>query len=56
MPSPRPSPWEEGANAGFLNKKALLFILREFFFCFLTEAQKIGPLRLNVAEKKHGRE
>ncbi|AMB55673.1 hypothetical protein DL744_09955 [Shigella dysenteriae] len=31
-------------------------ILRDIFFCLATEEQKIGPLRLNIAEKKHGRE
>ncbi|EGI42860.1 conserved hypothetical protein [Escherichia coli TA280] len=30
--------------------------LRDIFFCLATEEQKIGPLRLNIAEKKHGRE
>ncbi|EKJ19590.1 hypothetical protein ECEC1864_0283, partial [Escherichia coli EC1864] len=31
-------------------------ILRDIFFCLVTEEQKIGLLRLNIAEKKHGRE
>ncbi|WP_167855382.1 hypothetical protein [Escherichia sp. E3356] len=31
-------------------------ILRDIFFCIATEEQKIGLLRLNIAEKKHGRE
>ena len=31
-------------------------ILRDIFFCLATEEQKIGLLRLNIAEKKHGRE
>ncbi|EGI52916.1 conserved hypothetical protein [Escherichia coli H299] len=30
--------------------------LRDIFFCLATEEQKIGLLRLNIAEKKHGRE
>lgn len=29
--------------------------LRDIFFCLATEEQKIGLLRLNIAEKKHGR-
>ena len=36
-----------------LDKKANL---RDIFFCLATEEQKIGLLRLNIAEKKHGRE
>ncbi|EEW8731700.1 hypothetical protein D5Q62_08650 [Escherichia coli] len=31
-------------------------ILRDIFFCLATEEQKIRLLRLNIAEKKHGRE
>ena len=31
-------------------------ILRDIFFCLVTEEQKIGLLRLNIAEKKHGGE
>ncbi|MWE80751.1 hypothetical protein GQE63_09745, partial [Escherichia coli] len=31
-------------------------ILRDIFFYLVTEEQKIGLLRLNIAEKKHGRE
>ncbi len=30
--------------------------LRDIFFCFVTGEWKIGLLRLNIAEKKHGRE
>ncbi len=30
-------------------------ILRDIFFRLVTEEQKIGLLRLNIAEKKHGR-
>ncbi|KZO61989.1 hypothetical protein AAW06_15345 [Escherichia coli] len=30
--------------------------LRDIFFCLATEEQKIGLLRLNIAEKKYGRE
>jgi hypothetical protein len=31
-------------------------ILRDFFFHRSVEEMRIGPLRLNVAEKKHGGE
>ncbi|AGQ75154.1 hypothetical protein CFSAN002050_07480 [Salmonella enterica subsp. enterica serovar Cubana str. CFSAN002050] len=45
----------------FRPDKALIAIrqkskLRDFFFCRLAEEYRIGPLRLYVAEKKHGGE
>jgi hypothetical protein len=33
-----------------------LMFLRDFFFHRWVEEKRIGPLRLNVAEKKHGGE
>ena len=42
----RPSPTGRGRKA----------ILRDFFFHRSVEEMRIGPLRLNVAEKKHGGE
>ena len=46
MPSPRPSPMGRGRKQ----------ILRDFFFHRPVKEKKIWPLRLKVAEKKHGGE
>jgi hypothetical protein len=46
MPSPQPSPTGRGRKP----------ILRDFFFHDDVEEKRIGPLRLKVAEKKHGGE
>lgn len=57
MPSPRPFPRGEGENTkDFPDRKVLLFILRDFFFHRPVKEKKIWPLRLKVAEKKHGGE
>ncbi|MEY7248227.1 hypothetical protein AB9C35_15360, partial [Escherichia coli] len=65
-----PLPWGVGAGVGASARTFTLTltlslkgegtdraqILRDIFFCLVTEEQKIGLLRLNIAEKKHGRE
>ncbi|MBL5899076.1 hypothetical protein I7V27_06865 [Lelliottia amnigena] len=40
----------------FAIEKSRCLFLRDFFFHRLVEEKRIGPLRLTVAEKKHGGE
>ncbi len=49
----RQTPHRRDERKVFVKTKANL---RDIFFCLATEEQKIGLLRLNIAEKKHGRE
>lgn len=52
-PDARQTPHRRDERKVFVKTKANL---RDIFFCLATEEQKIGLLRLNIAEKKHGRE
>jgi len=57
MPAPQPSSTGEGENAkDVYDINVLLFILRDFFFLLSEQELRIRPLRLKVAEKKHGGE
>ncbi|POZ23345.1 hypothetical protein C3709_09120 [Lelliottia aquatilis] len=40
----------------FSERKSCCLFLRDFFFHRWVEEKRIGPLRLNVAERKHGGE
>ena len=56
-PHPGPLPQGEGENTKNGNYRyRFAFVLRDFFFHWSVEEMRIGPLRLNVAEKKHGGE
>ncbi|MEZ6878464.1 hypothetical protein [Enterobacter sp. KBR-315C3_2022] len=56
-PHPGPLPRGEGENTKNGNSRyRFAFVLRDFFFHRSVEDKRIWPLRLNVAEKKHGGE